>query len=145
MFRKELIYLLVMVTILTLAIQACRNDNAPMRLPQAIKAERLHEDLASVKHNNSTRLEKRVEDRELFVVVMTITNIEGSRIQQHLHKDPNWLDDYAECDFPDRNSILHLNRGDQVTVKGDLHEVFDKKWFLFESGAVKLRDCGLIE
>ena len=142
MFRKDLFYLLAFSALTMLAIHACGEDKPP---PQAVPAPRLHEALANEKQQNPTRLEKRVEGRQLFSVIMTITAIEDSRIQQHLREDPLWQDEYVECEFRSGNAILHLNIGDQVTVAGKLHAAFDKKKFWPDSKAIKIKDCSLVE
>ena len=95
---------------------------APTPTPQPV--EELYQFLENEKASNPTRLEKRVEDNELFGFTGAITNIEDDKIQFHIDIHLTAKDEYVECKFDNKASVLSLDAGRRVTVYGNLYEAF---------------------
>ena len=72
---------------------------------------------------------------------MTISKIDGKKVQQHFELLYGDTDSYLECEFSNESSVLRLNVGQMISVYGVLSEAFDKRRFRPDSKAVKLRDC----
>ena len=62
-----------------------------------------------------------------------ITNIEDDKVQFHIEKRWLWKDDYVECKFENKGDIISLDKGDMVTLIGNLDKV---------SGVVIFKNCG---
>ena len=74
----------------------------------------------------------RVDKKELISFSGVISKIDGDRVQFHIEKRFLDKDQYVECKFAVRSHVLPLDRGEEITVYGDLSKVGD---------AVKFENC----
>ena len=75
------------------------------------------------KESNPTRSDARVEAKELVSFTGPITKIEDDRVQFHLATRYLEKDDYVQCQFAEKSDVLSLNKGESVTVYGNLAKV----------------------
>ena len=123
----------LVVGALAIALLVSCQQQTSQPLPTSTPFNQLYEFYQGEIKNNPTRLEKRVDDKELRVFHGPITNIEGSKVQFHVERRLIERDKYMECRFRAKESVLHLNVGDRVTVYGYLDGAND---------VVKFKDCG---
>ena len=134
----------VLTNILFFAL-GCGNSKTlqatPTATPTAVSARWLYDGYHSDKQRNQTRLDARVRQNELWRFQLTISNIEGSRIQEHFTRVVGETDSYIECEFENENWVMRLNIGQTVNVYGKLHEAFKDRLIWPDSKAVKFRSC----
>ena len=135
----------VIVTCIAITQIACQKPQPHSPPPPTVPSEKLYSYLQDEKNKNPTRLNELVKLEPDFRVILTVTKIEGSRIQQHFEIQDFAPDLYIECDFSDKCSMLSIDVGDQVTVEGKLHEVFKRLYLVWDSAAVKLKECSLLQ
>ena len=85
-----------------------------------------------------------IEERQLYSILLEITNIEDNRVQQHLRRPTLAMDSYVECQFKNREQVRLLRKGNTIEVYGFLKEAFAMKFGL-QGYAVKLEDCGYVK
>ncbi len=143
--RIPTIALLVFLTVVLLFTLGCRNretsQSVPTATPTAVPAKWLYDGYHADKQRNPTRLDARIERGELWRFQLIISNIEGSRIQEHFTRVMGGTDSYIECEFENENWVMRLNIGQTVKVYGRLHEAFKDRMIWPDSKAVKFRDC----
>ena len=134
--------MLVVVVAALVATMACGRDE-PKEIPTAVRAEKFYRFIAEDYASNPTRVVERISGSEIFALILTITNIEGAKVQQHIAVQEAGFDSYVECEFADKRMVLNLNRGEPVGVYGFLSEAFERR-FRPDNKAVKLQDCNFL-
>lgn len=136
---------IVATLVLTLVV-ACDRETSPP-LPTPVPVDALYDALRSEKEGNPTRLKSRVDSEENRSFAGPITNIEGGKVQFHIRKVAAEKDEYVECEFMSESDVLPLNKGDNVSVNGDLHKAFPTgalgDFGFKDSKAVKFKNCQL--
>ena len=138
---KKLFIFSMLVTFFVVLITtaSCRHDELP-QLPAPMSGVEFYEFILGEHSSNPTRLQDRVQNGQIFSVILLSTAIEVSRILEHIREralEPDW---YVECEFESTQWVLRLNIGETVGVYGHLAEAFDSR-IGPDSKAVKLRDC----
>ena len=85
---------------------------------------------------NPTRLQNRIDSKELRVFEGKITVIEGLKVQFHIERNLIGWDKYVECKFAEKEDILPLNIGSTVQLKGELAKVDKDKVVVFNACSV---------
>ena len=129
------------LTALVITLACSQADQ--LRLPAPMNGEEFYRYIQSEHTNNSTRLSAIVKEGKPFSLILTITNIEDAKVQQHIHKQEAGFDNYVQCEFAAERMVLDLNRGETVRVYGFLSEAFERR-FQPDNQAVKLRDCNFL-
>ena len=138
--------MVIVVTLVLPLVAACGREASPP-LPTPVPVDALYDALKSEKEGNPTRLESRVDSEENFSFAGPITNIEGDKVQFHIRKAVAEKDEYVECEFRGESDVLPLDKGDNVSVNGDLHKAFPTgvlgDFGFKDSKAVKFKNCQL--
>ena len=133
------------VAVASLALVLTISCGQPIQIPDPIPVEELYEYLSREKVDNPTRLERRVDTRQIISFGGSIEKIEGSAVQFLIEERMAGRDAYVECGFARESAVVRLNRGQQVTVYGKLDEAFagGLAGITGDGLAVKFKDCGL--
>ena len=137
--------MVIVATLVLTLVLACDRETPP--LPTPVPVDALYNALMSEKEGNPTRLKSRVDSEENFSFAGPITNIEGGKVQFHIRKVAAEKDEYVECEFRNESDVLRLDKGNNVSVNGDLHKAFPTGVFgdfgFKDSKAVKFKNCQL--
>ena len=140
----------IIIGVVLIGVQACGQPApSPAPTPTPWRVQELYQFLENEKTSNPTRLEKRVDDKEVFGFTGAITNIEDDKIQFHIAKLDTKKDEYVECEFDDKGGVLSLDAGLQVTAYGRLDAAFPTgplgRFGFKDNQAVKFKNCHLTE
>ena len=137
------------VAVVLLSLLAC-SEGQPSPTPTPVPVERVEDvyaDYQREKAANPTRLESRIDRKEVRAFQGTIDKIDGSKIQFVINERVGGKDEYVECDLEDSKRVLSINVGNLVTVAGKLDEAFPggklKDLGFKDNRAVKFKDCRL--
>ena len=136
--RLAVLLLVVFLTVFAVT-QACRPAEQ-LQLPDPIRVGAFYQHITDEHASNATRLQERVESGEGLLLVMTITNIEDAKVQQHIQKPDLGFHKYVECKFPDSEMVLQFDKGDTILVYGNLSHAFERR-FWPDDKAVRLKNC----
>ena len=115
----------IIIGVVLIGVLACGQPApSPAPTPTPWQVQELYQFLENENRSNPTRLDKRVDDNELFGFTGAITKIEDGKIQFHIAILDAMKDRYVECKFDNKASVLSLDVGNRVTVYGDLDEAF---------------------
>jgi len=138
--NSRFVFAMLVALLALLALSQGCGRSEPPQLPRSVPADGLYQFLADEYASNSTRLQLRIEERQLFSILLVITNIDENKVQQHLRKPALEMDSYVECEFKNREQVRQLNKGNTIEVYGFLKDAFAKNFGL-QNNAVKLGDC----
>ena len=110
-------------------------DPTATPLPTSVPFTELYDFMQSEKNSNPTRVEYFVDVARPSVIEGQITNIKDSKLQFHVHKRTLRRDEYVECAFRQKGSVIRLNVGQLVKIYGELDTV---------DAAVKLKNCRIV-
>ena len=113
--------------------------------PKPVPSRDLYYSLINEKDSNPTLFEHQINGKPRLSFTLKITKIEDAKIQQHFEEPVMGPDSYIECEFEHDQSVFDFKNGATVSVYGTLYEAFDNFFGMFESKAVKFRDCGHLE
>lgn len=108
-----------------LLLMACKGEDKPLMLPPSVPVHALYEQLQNDKELNPTRVDRWIDQRQIRAFHGSITKIDDSKVQFHIKERFLASDLYVECKFANRNSVLLLNKGQNISVYGHLTRVND--------------------
>ncbi len=143
------IIMTAVVAVVLLSLLAC-SEGQPKPTPTPIPIEQVEDvyaDYQREKTDNPTRLESRIDRKEIRAFQGTIDKIDGSKIQFSIKERAGGKDEYVECDLEDSKRVLSISVGDSVTVAGKLDKAFPGGKLgdagFKDNRAVKFKGCRL--
>lgn len=118
---------------------------APTPMPVPITDEVLYKLLRSEADANPSRLRER-EHNEEIKFQGPIDWIDERKIRFYVESSKSSVNDkYIECNFDSDSDLAPANKGDHVTVEGELVRAFRGRLFGFgETEAVVFEDCRIL-
>ena len=117
---------LTLAVVLGIFVVSCGNEMRHALPSQFAPVDKFYAEMHNEKNSNPTRMERRIEQGEVYGIIGEITNINDAKIQFHIQKRPLGKDQYVECEFPNERSVLQFNKGEIVKVSGKLNKVNSK-------------------